>query len=330
MCADKNKHRTSGHLKLVPRPPLVTVVIPAYNAAKYLIESLDSVLAQSFGDFEVIVVDDGSTDETPEILTPYLDVIRYIRTENRGPSSARNLAIRESRGELIAFQDADDVWLPEKLALQVELLEARPGLGVAFTGSERFNERETLDCNLTTGSPVPSGWVFDELLSRHFIALSTVVVRRSCLDAVGGFDESLVGAEDYNLFLRLAHSYQFGLVSKVLVRKRCHDEGLSEDLESMYRDEIANLDQIADLFPNAHIRTARLKAEIHLRFGRYYFTRSDYQKARRCFVRALRQPASPWEALVYLAVSTLPGRLRAWLISLKRRNHRQPVRVLAS
>ncbi|HEU4391938.1 MAG TPA: glycosyltransferase family A protein, partial [Blastocatellia bacterium] len=131
MCADINRWRTSGHLKLVPPPPQVTVVIPAYNAAKYLIESVDSVLAQSFRDFEVIVVDDGSTDETPEILKSYRSEIRCIRTDNRGPSSARNLAIRESRGELIAFQDADDVWHPEKLSRQVALLEEHPELGVA-------------------------------------------------------------------------------------------------------------------------------------------------------------------------------------------------------
>ncbi|HEU4387831.1 MAG TPA: hypothetical protein VFV34_08545, partial [Blastocatellia bacterium] len=197
-------------------------------------------------------------------------------------------------------------------------------------GSERFNERETLDCNLTSGSPVPSGWVFDELLSRHFIALSTVVVRRSCLDAIGLFDESLVGAEDYNLFLRLARQYQFGLVSEVLVRKRCHDQGLSEDLDSMYRDEIANLDRIAEMYPEARIRTARLKAEIHFRFGRYYFARRDYSVARLCFLRSLRRPTQRLEALIYLTLSTLPRRLRAWLVTVKRRHRTERVRLLAS
>ena len=149
--------------------PLVSVIIPTYNNAAYLVESVESVLNQSYRNIELIVVDDGSTDNTQAVLAGFGDRLRYVRKANGGPSSARNLGIQMARGQLIAFQDADDLWLPEKLALQVAYFHLHPEVGVVFTGSLRFNENGVMDSNIWDGYRVPTGMIFQELLTDHFI-----------------------------------------------------------------------------------------------------------------------------------------------------------------
>src|SRR5215831_9468158 len=141
--------------------PIVSVVIPTYNNARFLPEALDSLLGQTYRDFELIVVDDGSTDDTLEVLKPYRHLIRYVRKENGGPASARNLGIRHASGELIAFQDADDIWLPDKLQLQVDYLREHPEVGLVFSGSIFFGtETRNSDC-LKQRFKVTSGMMFD-------------------------------------------------------------------------------------------------------------------------------------------------------------------------
>ena len=119
--------------------PLVSVIVPAYNNAHFLPAAIDSILNQTFDNFELIVVDDGSTDNTQAVLAGFGDRLRYVRKANGGPSSARNLGIQMARGQLIAFQDADDLWLPEKLALQVAYFHLHPEVGVVFTDAVRFD-----------------------------------------------------------------------------------------------------------------------------------------------------------------------------------------------
>src|SRR5258706_9894136 len=127
--------------------PLVSVIIPTFNNAPYLVESLNSVLNQSFRNFEVLVIDDGSTDNTAEVLQPYSASIRYIRQNNGGPSSARNRGLKEALGQFIAFQDSDDIWLADKLLFQMECFNQHPEVGVVFTGSKRFDADGFRDSN---------------------------------------------------------------------------------------------------------------------------------------------------------------------------------------
>ena len=298
--------------------PLVSVIIPTYNSACYLAESLDSVLHQSFRNFEIIVVDDGSTDNTEEVLRPYKDSIRYIKKENGGPSSARNLGIREARGALVAFQDADDLWLVDKLALQVEHFRRHPEVGVVFTGSLRFNAAGVLDSNIRAGVTMPTGMIFDRLLTEHFIAMPSVMIRKSCLEEVGGFEESLIGNEDFNLYLRLARTYAFGFVNRILVHIRLHQNNLSDNLEQMCEDEIKNLDHISALFPDAAIEKRKLSAQIYARFGRYYFAQRRFAQARGCFAKALRQAPLLAQAWPFFMLSAIPHSWRNSLLTINR------------
>lgn len=198
--------------------PAVSVVIPAYNAAWCVRRAVDSVLAQTLRDFELIVVDDGSTDETASVLRRYGDALRIVSKPNGGMSSARNAGIREARGRYLAFLDADDRWQPTKLVRQVALMEARPEL--AFCAATAT--LEDMD-----GHPV-GAWACNsratigvaEVFASHAnIAggASSVLARRELIQSLGGFDEALFGAEDTDLWIRLAACGAFACIDEPLV-----------------------------------------------------------------------------------------------------------------
>jgi|SRR5215471_15712208 len=303
----------------VQSAPLVSVVIPTYNNARFLPEALDSLLGQTFRDFELIVVDDGSTDDTLEVLKPYRHLIRYLRKENGGPASARNLGIRHATGDLIAFQDADDIWLPDKLRLQIDYLREHSEIGVVFSDVTFFGAERRETCCVKQRFSPKAGMTFENLFHDHFVGMSTVVVRGSCLDEVGLFDESLIGAEDYNLYLRLAKKFQFGFLDEPLIKKRLHDDNLSNNLEQMLHDELANLKKIAALFPEEHISTRKIAARIYFRFGKYHFDGKAFSRARACLSRALWRSPSLWNAWAYMGVAVLPRAFRKAFLALLRR-----------
>ncbi|HUK92197.1 MAG TPA: glycosyltransferase [Blastocatellia bacterium] len=298
-------------------PPNVSVIVPTYNNSRFVCQALDSIVAQSFRNLEIIVIDDGSTDDTAAALAPYRDLITLVRTRNQGPAAARNAGIKRAKGDFIAFLDSDDLWLPEKLDRQVAHLIAHPEIGIVFCDSETFGGGDHSRCR-DRGNPWSEpGAALETLLTHRPIALSSVVVRKSCLAGAGMFDESLRGAEDYNLFLRLSRQFRFGVVDGALVRKRLHEDNLSDDLACMHRDEIANVRKLASLFPKESLHVRRLSGQIHFRFGRYYFDRRDFVRARHCFLSALRnRPLSRW-AWIYLAASSLPKAWRDHLFSAR-------------
>jgi len=219
---------------VMKRQPLVSVVIPAYNARLYIRETLDSVLAQTYPNIEVVVVDDGSTDDTPVILKEYLKRIKVIRQENKGLSSARNAGILAARGELIAFVDADDLWLPQKIEKQVNLFEKDPQLGFAYTGISHFGpgSNRVRPC---IRPKFYKGYILRHLFNYPFIAVSSVMVRKVCLDKVGLFDSKNPSTQDYDLWMRLAPFYRADFVSEPLVRYRVHHSAMSSDRIHMLR-----------------------------------------------------------------------------------------------
>lgn len=216
--------------------PKVSVIVTCYNYGHYLAGCLDSILAQTFEDFEVIVVDDGSTDDTPHQIQPYLsrdDRIQYIRTTNEGQASAKNTGIRNACGEFVAFLDADDLWHPEKLKKQLVLFEDS-SIGVVFSRMEFIDEE-----GRAIVSPEPSGYltpqyggVTDHLLFDNFVPFSSSMVRRECLENYGGFDESLAMGIDWDLWLRFSLHCQFAYVDEPLLRYRVGHAGqMSKKLE---------------------------------------------------------------------------------------------------
>ncbi len=201
--------------------PLVSVVVATYNYAHFLPVALDSVLAQDYPNFEVIVVDDGSTDDTEAVVAPYVARgVRYIRQENQGIGQSKNTGIRAARGSLIGFLDADDAWLPEKLSLQVDHFRRHPEVALV-TGGVVHCDEHLRPRRVGLPPQVGSAFMFERLLVKSNIAPTSVLVRASALEAVGGFSERPI-SQDWDTWLRLAPRFPFGSIHAPLVKKRDH------------------------------------------------------------------------------------------------------------
>jgi len=206
--------------------PTVSVIIHTYNNEKFIAETVESVLNQTYKDYEIIVVDDGSVDGTRDALLPYMHGIRYRYKENGGIASAKNAGISLSQTEFVAFLDHDDLWAPDKLQLQMEYFNENPQVGLVYAKYTSFRDGKELRTKPEKGC---SGWIFKELLSKSFIQTSTVIVKRECLNAVGPYDESFSLGDEYDMFLRISKRFQCGFVDKGLTRYRVHDTNASKN-----------------------------------------------------------------------------------------------------
>lgn len=216
------------------KPPTVSVVIPAYNAAWCVGKAIDSVLAQEYDAFEVIVVDDGSTDDTAAVLAGYHENIRVIRQINGGMSNARNAGIREATGEFIAFLDSDDWWMPGKLGRQVELLRAHPKIGFCSTAA-RVEDPEGRLLNVWQCQTWQGSFLVHLFQSNADVpgSCSAVMVRRALLQVTGGFDETLRGLEDPDLWIRLAAVSDYACIPEPMAVILRRPGSISRNLEVM-------------------------------------------------------------------------------------------------
>lgn len=239
----------------------ISVIIPTYNRASSIVDAIRTVLAQTYTDYEIIVADDGSADNTAQVVQAFGDSVIYMSLPHSAlPSVARNRGLGVACGEYVAFLDSDDLFLPEKLSLQTKVLDEFPKVGLVYSDGYYFHDSPDRHLSGTrlTGFPRPSGHIFDELLKINFLSPTTVLVRRSCLDQVGLFDESpeLFAMEDYELWLRIAAHFEAryapGLVSKIHI----HGGNISGNwLKSRQRD-IMFLRRLEDREPelmNEHV-----------------------------------------------------------------------------
>jgi len=216
--------------------PLVSVVIPTYNRADKIKDSIDSVLNQTYENLEVIVVDDGSTDNTEEVINSYDDTrLRYIRfDENKGANVARNTGIKKAKGEFIALQDSDDIWDPEKIEKQFEAYQNTP---------DDYKVIYSVVCgHLTNGGKihVPEKWarpregnIHHTLRKGSFVPMVSIFTKKSCIENVGYFDEDLPRSQDYELTFRLSKHYKFKLVDEVLVNAYHDESSKTENIEAL-------------------------------------------------------------------------------------------------
>ncbi|MBU2538379.1 MAG: glycosyltransferase [Proteobacteria bacterium] len=195
----------------------VSVIIPTYNRAVFLARAIDSVLSQSYPDFELIVVDDGSTDETQALLASYGENLKVLRQENRGPAAARNAGIRAARHPLLAFLDSDDQFAPNKLVQQAAAMEAQPDLLISHTQETWF--RNGCHLNQKKRHAKEGGNIFARSLELCVVGMSTVMARQELFDRIGLFDESFPCCEDYELWLRASILHPFLLVDMPLTIK---------------------------------------------------------------------------------------------------------------
>ena len=217
--------------------PLISAVIPAYNAAKYLPQVIQSVLNQSYKDWELLIIDDGSTDDTKEVVNGFCEAdprVKLISKENGGVSVARNLGAELAKGQLIAFLDSDDLWLEDKLAVHAKYMETHPKVGASFSRVELI-ESDGTTTQKTTNNIVEKLQPQDLFYSNPTVTTSNLVIRKSVFQELNGFDESMQYNEDIDLLFRLSfqNTWEIDGIDQVLVQYRLHSSGLSSTLIKM-------------------------------------------------------------------------------------------------
>lgn len=237
--------------------PLISVIIPTYNRQGFLLQAVESVFKQTVADYELIVIDDGSTDGTGEGLKPYENRLQYIYRENRGVSAARNTGLQAARGDWIAFLDSDDYWLPAKLETQVRFFAENPRALICQT--EEIWIRHGRRVNPHKKHRKFSGDIFSPSLIRCIVSPSAVMIRREFLNQIGPFDESLPACEDYDLWLRISCRFPVFLIEEPLVVKQGgHPDQLSRRIPFLDRFRIQALVKVlgSDLLSSDRQETA--------------------------------------------------------------------------
>ncbi len=239
--------------------PSVSVVIPTYNRGWTVKAAIDSVCVQTFRDFEIIVVDDGSSDDSAQILQTYGPDIKVIRQANAGVSAARNTGVRAARGKWVAFLDSDDHWMPDKLRVQVEFFEACPEAVICQT--EEIWIRNGKRVNPKKVHQKPSGWIFQASLALCLVSPSAVMLRRSLFNEIGEFDETLPACEDYDLWLRVGSRYPIYLIQTPLIVKT---GGHPDQLSRMPGLDRYRIKAIEKLLSTGRLTDSRRRAAIKI------------------------------------------------------------------
>ncbi len=211
--------------------PLVSVIMPAYNAQKYIIEAIESVVHQTYQNWELIVVDDCSSDKTKYMIETFINQderIKPIYLDKNGgkPSIAKNYALKKAVGKYIAFLDSDDVWYPDKLNLQIELMYQNKTCGLCYTGGEWIDEAGKEIKNFMP--KYPDGMIFKSMLKRYEINNQSVLVRTDLVKETGGFNPAIVIGEDYNLFMKILYHNNACSIKKPLIRYRIHENAITK------------------------------------------------------------------------------------------------------
>ena len=281
--------------------PQVSVIIPTYNYARFLPNAIDSALAQTFREYEIIVVDDGSTDNTADVAKRYAGQIRYHHQENRGLSGARNAGCRLASGELFAFLDADDEWNREKLERQVAVMDASPELGLVSTYM-RFMDADRKALPGRKPAIVPGETLID-IIERGTAAPSSFMVRRACFEAAQGFDEQLTAMEDLDFCLRLARHSPIKHIHEELGLYRVHGPSLSGNPSKVYPSYIAIFQKLLN-DPSAR----RAGGIVRRRLARYSYLWGVHQLKANSAIEGKR-----W---VRAAIATYP--MVGWLLDASR------------
>ncbi len=272
--------------------PSVTVVIPCYNSASTLRETLDSALGQTYDNIQIIAINDGSTDETGDILTAYGDRITVLSQQNSGQTVAKINGIAQATGDYIAFLDSDDLWDGAKISRQVALMESSPETGLCYTAGYDI-DGSGARMSPFFASPSYRGNCFEELLLQNDIVASSVMVRRDALDRLGVFDAELRACENWELWTRIASEYLVDCVDEPLTFYRKHGSNMSSKIGHMrdYRLRVVAKNEVRYAGRSAEIdRILQLAYHrAHISFGRVYLGQLSLGEARAELSRAIRR-----------------------------------------
>jgi len=311
---------------------LVSIIIPSYNNAQFIAETLESVFNQTYSDFEIVLVDDGSTDDTKSIVNEYIKryprKIRYMYQPNQGISVARNKALKFAKGEYIAFLDSDDVWEADKLKLQMEFFDQNPEADLVYTNSRIVEESNTKTIRAYTDAhyfQIKPSNIFEELLIKNFITFPSIIVKKNVLDSLEKpvFAVWNLSSQDTELLLRISREYNIYGISEYLVRYRLHDNNTSKDLVGRHSSIIAIIEKYIVLYPDVIERLGgRLTRKFVCHFFDYgyaLFERDQFMEAREQFYRSIKKmPFFLMRKYVYFLLTFFPESFIDALRKIKR------------
>ena len=319
--------RIARHTSL---PPAVSVVMPAYDVAEYISEALESILAQTFHDYEIIVVNDGSTDtiELERVLEPYREHIVYLKQDNRGAAAARNTGLYVARGEFVAFLDADDSWLPEFLESQLAFIKSHGQCDMVYADALLFGETSLAGKTFMETTPSKGDVTFESLITSNCnVITSGVVARKQTILDAGLFDEDLLRAHDFDLWLRMVRNgARAGYQRKVLLNYRVRLDSLSGNAIQRVERELEAYDKIErhlELTPYERELidsvVQRLKADLRVEHGKDKLARGEFDAAADDFRDAYRLRRHWKLPLVLMGLKLAPNFLLR--VYLSRRMH---------
>jgi len=325
--------------------PKISIIVPVYNAEKTISRAVQSVFAQTFTDYELIIVDDGSTDGSNRLIQNLIAAFRgsdfsfkniniqHINQENQGPAGARNTGIQLARGEYVAFLDADDQWDKEKLEIQMNAFKQHPQAGLVFSDMRHFViervGKETLNKDQLVHASylherryqhAASGMIYENLLHENFIFTPTVLVRKSVLDHVGSFDAQLKICEDYDLWLRIAQEYPIYFIDQPLVSRYQTGSNLTANGYVYTQSSIALRKKLLELNSHLPYRVVLLKhklAKDQFALGYILFNQGNLKSAREVFGQLILKPDYFFSSLFYMGATLLPRPCVAVLRKLK-------------
>jgi glycosyltransferase involved in cell wall biosynthesis len=276
------------------RAPIISVVIATYNRASLLRETLDSIVTQSFQDFEVIVVDDGSTDETEAVVKSYGELLRYIRQENRGPSGARNVGIQNARAKWISIQDSDDICTPDHLESLYRIVEKRNDLGMVFANGGYVGgpKEKTIIPQEKSKRLAQNGVRLLDLFDVSIVRLQAALLSRQVLLAIGGLDETLRIAMDLDLAFRVIMRFPVAYLDKVVFFYRRHEGSIGGDEELRQLENLKVIDKLVQEFPETiemlgRQRINRRKAHRFYRLAKWRWKIGERDGAREAIRNAI-------------------------------------------
>ncbi|NOR68307.1 MAG: glycosyltransferase [Methylomarinum sp.] len=305
------------------KKPLVSIITPIYNGENYLAHSILSALNQTYTNFELILVNDGSTDQSKTIAKGYLkdSRIHYIEQKNAGVAAARNTAIKTAKGKYIAFLDQDDIWFQNKLEIQVSAIEQDNSLAFVYSKQNIINSQgEKIQFNWPTGA---SGNCFEELFVRNKTTILTVLLRKSILDEIGLFNEQLSGTDDYEMWLRITLKHPIHFIDQALASYRTHDSNVSNDDFKMTVRDLQTINTVLLQHPEVYkiIDNTIIKSrlyELNNQLGGWYaWKKKNFLKARFHYRQAIINKPTivrPYYRWIYCALTDHQRKSLNWYV----------------
>lgn len=282
----------------------VSIVLPCYNGARWINRAIESVLSQNSCDFELIIINDGSTDKSEEKISPYLcDAhVRYFYQKNRGFSGALNRGLKESSGDLIGFIGQDDLWMPNKLELQVKYLNKHEDIGLVFANYYSIDSDGQILREIKAKAPdfCSRQETIEHLFLGNFIGFETVLVKRECFDLVGFFDERMTAFSDHDMWLRIAGNFNIGYLNEHLVKKREHKLQLSKDgLSTALKDEFLIVEKAINHYSFLKKSEQKRLSSLYYAMGIAMLEKGNAKDAKQALLKTITW--EPWNFTAILA-----------------------------